>query len=66
MLPTTLILGTLVATVLFFSSPALTESSLNELRYVVDWVFLSRIALGAGALVALGAWPILVWLADNP
>ena len=62
-LPSTLILGVFAAIVVFVLAPALTASNLSELKYWVDWAFLGSSALGAGAVVAVAAWPLLAWLA---
>ena len=54
-----LLLGALVAVALFFSVPALTQSSLSDMGYWVDWANLLAIALGLGALAAVFSVPIL-------
>jgi len=54
-----LLLGALVAVALFFSVPALTQSSLSNMGYWVDWANLLAIALGLGALAAVFSVPIL-------
>ena len=54
-----LLLGALVAVALFFSVPALTQSSLANMGYWVDWANLLAIALGLGALAAVFSVPIL-------
>jgi hypothetical protein len=61
--PATLILGAFAALVAFVLLPALTASSLSELKYWVDWVFLGSLALGAGAMAMALGWPALAWLA---
>ena len=55
----TLLLGALVAVALFFSVPTLTQSSLSNMGYWVDWANLLAIALGLGALAAVFSVPIL-------
>jgi hypothetical protein len=42
----------------FVLLPALTNSSIAELKYWVDWLALSGLALGLGAVAAAFAWPI--------
>ena len=54
-----LLLGALVAVALFFSVPTLTQSSLSDMGYWVDWANLLAIALGLGALAAVFSVPIL-------
>lgn len=54
-----LLLGALVAVALFFSVPTLTQSSLSNMGYWVDWANLLAIALGLGALAAVFSVPIL-------
>lgn len=54
-----LLLGALVAVALFFSVPSLTQSSLANMGYWVDWANLLAIALGLGALAAVFSLPIL-------
>jgi hypothetical protein len=41
--------------------PALTGSSLGEIRYWVDAVSLAGLALAAGGAVGAFAWPVLAW-----
>ena len=53
-----LLLGALVAVALFFSVPALTQSSLSNMGYWVDWANLLAIALGLGALAAVFSVPL--------
>lgn len=53
------LLGALVAVALFFSVPTLTQSSLANMGYWVDWANLLAIALGLGALAAVFSVPIL-------
>lgn len=54
-----LALGSLVAVVLFFALPALTQSALSNMGYWVDWANLLAMALGFGAAAALLLWPAL-------
>ena len=54
-----LLLGALVAVALFFSVPTLTQSSLANMGYWVDWANLLAIALGLGALAAVFSVPLL-------
>ena len=53
-----LLLGALVAVALFFSVPTLTQSSLANMGYWVDWANLLAIALGLGALAAVFSVPL--------
>ena len=53
------LLGALVAVALFFSVPTLTQSSLANMGYWVDWANLLAIALGLGALAAVFSVPLL-------
>lgn len=39
--------------------PALTQSSLGDLGYWLDWAALAGLALACGALVAAAAFPVL-------
>ena len=54
-----LLLGALVAVALFFALPSLTQSSLANMDYWVDWASLSGMALGFGAAAAIFLWPVL-------
>jgi hypothetical protein len=53
------LLGALVAVALFFSVPTLTQSSLANMGYWVDWANLLAVALGLGALAAVFSLPLL-------
>ncbi len=53
------LLGALVAVALVFSVPTLTQSSLANMGYWVDWANLLAIALGLGALAAVFSVPLL-------
>ena len=53
-----LLLGGLVTVALFFSVPALTQSSFANMGYWVDWANLLAIALGLGALAAVFSLPL--------
>ncbi len=57
-----LVLGALVAAVLFFTVPGFTKSSLSNMGYWVDWANLGAVALGLGALAALFFWPLIALL----
>lgn len=54
-----LALGALLAAAAVFILPALTQSSLANMGYWVDWANLLAIALGFGAAAALYAWPLM-------
>lgn len=53
-----LLLGGLVTVALFFSVPSLTQSSLANMGYWVDWANLLAVALGLGALAAVFSLPL--------
>ena len=53
-----LVLGLVVTVALFFSVPALTQSSLANMGYWVDWANLLAVALGLGALAAVFSLPL--------
>ena len=53
-----LLLGAIVAAVLVAAVPPLTQSSLSNMDYWVDWANLLAIALGLGVLAALFVWPL--------
>ena len=52
----------LVAGVLFFALPALTQSSFANMGYWVDWANLLAVALGLGALVGVFCIPVAALL----
>ena len=54
-----LLLGGLVAVALVPGVPWLTQSSLVQMGYWVDWANVLAIALGLGALAALFTWPLM-------
>ena len=61
-LPGALVLGLVVAAVIFFVTPVWNKSGLGEMKYWVDWANLLGIAAAWGvAGVALG-WPLLTGL----
>lgn len=51
--------GALIALALIPGVPWLTQSSLANMGYWVDWANVLAIALGLGALAALFAWPLM-------
>ena len=57
-----LALTALVAGVLFFALPALTQSSFANMGYWVDWANLLAVALGLGALVGVFCIPVAALL----
>lgn len=57
-----LVLTALVAGVLFFALPALTQSSFANMGYWVDWANLLAVALGLGALVGVFCIPVAALL----
>ena len=56
------VLTALVAGVLFFALPALTQSSFANMGYWVDWANLLAVALGLGALVGVFCIPVAALL----
>ena len=56
------LVATGAAAVLFFWVPGLTQSSLSNMGYWVDWANLLAVALGLGVLAAGFAWPLLALL----
>lgn len=58
-LPGALAAGAAVAVIAFLALPALTQSSLSELAYWVDWAILLALAAGCGAAALAVAWPLL-------
>lgn len=54
--------GALVAVLLFFTVPSLTNSSLANMGYWVDWANLLAVALGLGAAAAVWVWPLMALL----
>lgn len=60
--PLALAVGAAVAVLLFLLVPSLTQSSLSNMGYWVDWANLLAVALGLGALAAVFAWPLLALL----
>ena len=57
-----LVLTALVAGVLFFALPALTQSSFANMGYWVDWANLLAVALGLGAVVGVFCIPVAALL----
>ena len=57
-----LLLAGVAAVALFFAIPTLTQSSLSNLGYWVDWAMLLAIALGLGALAGVFLYPLLALL----
>ena len=53
------LLGLVVAVALFFSVPTLTQSSLANMGYWVDWMNLFFYAAAFGGVAAALAWPIV-------
>lgn len=60
-LPTALTAGGVVAVLAFLSLPTLTQSSLSEMGYWVDWANLVAMALAAGVAAAVFVWPLAGW-----
>lgn len=58
-LPQALLIGLAVAVLAVLALPGLTHSSLGELAYRVDWMFLLATALGLGAAAAVFVWPLM-------
>lgn len=53
------LIGVGASVLAFLALPAATQSSLGNLGYWVDWIFVAAVALAVGAVVALYAWPLL-------
>lgn len=57
-LPMSLGIAAAAAVLAFLGVPALTNSSLGELRYWVDWANLAAMAVGFGGVALAFAWPL--------
>lgn len=57
-----LVLGAAAAALLFVGLPSLTQSSLGNLGYWVDWAFVAAVAVAGGVAVGLLLWPLLALL----
>jgi hypothetical protein len=57
-LPLALVAGAVAMVAAVLALPPLTQSSLSEMGYWVDWANLLAIAGGFGAVVAAFAWPL--------
>ena len=51
--------GALAAVLLLFTVPSMTNSSLSNMGYWVDWANLLAVAGGLGALIAVFVWPLM-------
>ena len=56
------LVGALLALALFFTVPILTQSSLSNRGYWVDWANLVAVALGLGTASGIFVWPLLALL----
>lgn len=54
--------GAVATVILLISIPSLTQSSLANMGYWVDWANVLAIALGLGTLVVLFVWPLMALL----
>jgi hypothetical protein len=57
-LPTSLGVAAATAALAFLALPALTQSSLAEMGYWVDWATLASLAVGVGGVALAFAWPL--------
>jgi hypothetical protein len=62
-LPAALLAWLLAAAAAVFGVPAMTQSSLSDMHYWVDWANLLAIAGGLGGIVALFVWPFIAGMA---
>ena len=60
--PGAIVLGVLVAVIIFFITPGWSKSSLGDMKYWVDWANLLGIAAGWGAAAVILSWPLLTSL----
>lgn len=60
--PGAIVLGVLVAAIIFFVTPSWSKSSLGEMKYWVDWANLLGIAAAWGAAAVVLFWPLLTGL----
>jgi hypothetical protein len=66
MIKPSIYLGLLVGVISFFTIPSLTNSSISEMGYWVDWANLISIALGSGVASMFYIYPVLVLLNKGP
>jgi hypothetical protein len=57
-LPTSLGVAVATAALAFLALPALTQSSLAQMGYWVDWATLASLAVGVGGVALAFAWPL--------
>lgn len=57
-----LVVGVVVALVSVFAVPPATLSSLDDMKYWIDWATLVGLALAIGAIAAALAWPLAAML----
>ena len=60
-LPRTAASGAMVSVLAFVLLPGLTQSSLSEMGYWVDWANLAAMALGFGGVASALTWPLFAW-----
>lgn len=60
--PGAVVLGVLVAAIIFFITPSWSKSGLGEMKYWIDWANLLGIAAGWGAGAVILTWPLLTGL----
>lgn len=56
------VVGILVAAIAVWAVPRATLSSLDDMKYWIDWATLAAVALAFGAIAAVLAWPLAAML----
>lgn len=56
------VVGIVVAAIAVWAVPRATLSSLDDMKYWIDWATLAAVALGLGGIAALLAWPLAAML----
>lgn len=56
------VVGIVVAAIAVWAVPRATLSSLDDMKYWIDWVTLAGVALAFGAIAAAIAWPLAAML----
>lgn len=57
-----LAVGAVVAVISLWAVPSATLSSLDDMKYWIDWATLAGVALAIGAIAAALAWPLAAML----
>jgi hypothetical protein len=55
----TFVIGAVVTVVAFFTLPTLTLSSFSDMNYWLDWVTLTIMSVGVGAVIFGFIWPFM-------